>query len=376
MKKEKKPKKATRKKAKDPIAVEMGRRGGKKGGKSRMALLSPEERSELGRRGAEAKRAVVAGLPSEIPKAIAEGVIPNSGIQCAVLDDANNTRVLSQRGVGRVLGAPRGGRHFVEGGGDLPFFLSQKNLKPYISDELRVAASKPIVYMGEGGINYGVPAQLLPQILKVWVDAQVDGALKMTAQNVVADKAKAMLVALAGVAMVALVDEATGFQYVRARDALAQILERFIAKELQGWERTFEPDFYRYLLKLQGWAYDPTSVKRPRRAAALTTDIVYQRLAPGVLDELTKLREKYKLERGLKTNPHLHRGLTREYGWIKLREHIASVTTLMDIAPDWQWFTERLDRRHPRYGKTLLLPFSSDLKNGNGDGDGSDGDGD
>jgi hypothetical protein len=166
-----------------------------------------------------------------------------------------------------------------------------------------------------------------------------------------------------------LVDEATGFQYVRARDALAQILERFIAKELQGWTRTFEPDFYQHLFKLQGWAYDPTSMKRPRRAAALTTDIVYQRLAPGVLDELQTLREKYKLERGLKTNPHLHRGLTREYGWIKLREHIASVTTLMDIAPDWDWFLRHLNRRHPRFGQTLLLPFKSEFGTLPDDGD-------
>lgn len=346
---------------KDPNAVALGRKGGKKGGKARTEKLSPEERSAIARRGAEARWAAVAGTDvATTPKAVAEGVIPNSGIACAVLDDKSNTRVLSRRGVGRALGKLHGGSS-LEAGAELPYFIALEYLKPFIPDELRLVLSKPVLYQGEGGINYGVPAETLPQILKVWVDAQAAGALKQKAQVTVAEKAKAMLVALAGVAMVALVDEATGFQYLRGRDALALILERFIAKELQGWERTFHPDFYRFLFRLQGWSYDPTSVQRPRRAAALTTDIVYQRLAPGVLDELKALREKYKMERGLKTNPHLHRGLTREYGWIKLREHIASVTTLMDIAPSWQWFLERLDRRHPRYGKTLLLPFSSDL---------------
>lgn len=42
-------------KQKDPIAVEMGRRGGLKGGKIRMASLSPAERSALGKKAA-AKR--------------------------------------------------------------------------------------------------------------------------------------------------------------------------------------------------------------------------------------------------------------------------------------------------------------------------------
>lgn len=40
---------------KDPLAVELGRRGGLKGGKKRMESLSEEERKELGRQAAEAR---------------------------------------------------------------------------------------------------------------------------------------------------------------------------------------------------------------------------------------------------------------------------------------------------------------------------------
>ena len=47
------------------------------------------------------------------------------------------------------------------------------------------------------------------------------------------------------VGIIALVDEATGYQDVRARDALAKILEEYIAKELRKWVRTFPPDFYK-----------------------------------------------------------------------------------------------------------------------------------
>jgi len=40
---------------KDPAAVELGRRGGLKGGKARAQKMSPEERSEAARRAARAR---------------------------------------------------------------------------------------------------------------------------------------------------------------------------------------------------------------------------------------------------------------------------------------------------------------------------------
>jgi hypothetical protein len=40
---------------KHPAAVTLGRLGGKKGGQSRMAALTPEERSKLGKKAAAAR---------------------------------------------------------------------------------------------------------------------------------------------------------------------------------------------------------------------------------------------------------------------------------------------------------------------------------
>jgi hypothetical protein len=40
---------------KDPAAVELGRRGGKKGGKARAEKLTPEQRSEIAKKAAEAR---------------------------------------------------------------------------------------------------------------------------------------------------------------------------------------------------------------------------------------------------------------------------------------------------------------------------------
>ena len=85
------------------------------------------------------------------------------------------------------------------------------------------------------------------------------------------------------------------------RDALAKILEAFIATELRKWLKTFPPEFYKQMFRLKQWSYDPESVKEPRFIGRLTDDIVYQRLAPAVRDELRRLnptnekgRRKYK----------------------------------------------------------------------------------
>jgi len=51
-------------------------------------------------------------------------------------------------------------------------------------------------------------------------------------------------VGLADVGMIALVDDVTRFQGIRARNVLAKTLESFIDNELQPWTKTFPKSFY------------------------------------------------------------------------------------------------------------------------------------
>ena len=64
----------------------------KKGGIARAQSLSPERKKEIAKRAAEVRWA------STLPRAIAEGVlvIGDLHIPCAVLDDKDSTRVLTQ----------------------------------------------------------------------------------------------------------------------------------------------------------------------------------------------------------------------------------------------------------------------------------------
>ena len=73
-------------------------------------------------------------------------------------------------------------------------------------------------------------------------------------QEHVARRAEILIRGFARIGIIALVDEATGYQEIRERRALATILEKFIAKELQPWTRTFPYEFYQLIYKLKGWS--------------------------------------------------------------------------------------------------------------------------
>ena len=99
-----------------------------------------------------------------------------------------------------------------------------------------------------------------------------------------AKRADILIRGLAIVGIIALVDEVTSYQRLREERALATILEKFIAKELQPWTRTFPYEFYNQIFRLKGWP-GPEGTKRPVIIAQYTNDIVYERLAHGVLQE-------------------------------------------------------------------------------------------
>ena len=116
--------------------------------------------------------------------------------------------------------------------------------------------------------------------------------------------------------------------------------------------RTFPPDYYREMFRLRGLTYDDATVRRPQYFGLLTNDVVYKRLAPGVLDELKAVQR-----RGTTGKPkdRLFQRLTTNAGYPKLREHLGSVVTLMKLSDDWDSFKLNLDRIHPKFDETMPL---------------------
>jgi hypothetical protein len=140
----------------------------------------------------------------------------------------------------------------------------------------------------------------------------------------------------------------------RAATALARILEAFIAKELQRWVQTFPSDYYEQIFRLRGMDYPNDTVQRPRYFGVLTNDLVYDRLAPGVLEELKKVNPKD--ETGRRRNRHFQ-WLTKNIGYPKLREHLGAVVATMKLSTDWHDFKTKLDKNYPRLGKPTQLSF-------------------
>lgn len=277
-------------------------------------------------------------------------------IQCAVLPDGR--RVLSRRGVGRALGRSFGGKDFrrQDAGGNLPFFMNAKALIPFISSDLMLLVKEPIPYRhGKGGgIAHGIEASALPQICDVWLKAREAGELTEP-QRIVAQKAEILMRGLAHIGVVALVDEATGYQDVRDRQALQAILDKFLRKELAAWAKRFPDDFYREIFRLRGWKWN--TIRRPGVVAAYTRDLVYSRLAPGVLDELE--RKNPTVTPGRRKAKH-HQWLSEDVGHPALAQHLHAVIGLMRAAESWDQFKRMIDRSFPKRGTNMELELKID----------------
>jgi hypothetical protein len=236
----------------------------------------------------------------------------------------------------------------------MPLYLAFKNLLPFVVKHLGEVHVKPLKYRTlTGGIGHGIAANLIPKICSIWLDARRAGVLGVR-QEKIAENAEMLLRGLAEVGIVALVDEATGYQKDRAKDALASILEAFIAKELQPWIQTFPTDYYQELFRLRGLEFPKSSVKRPQYFGVLTNDIVYKRLAPGVLEELKRVTPRNEDGR---PKAKYFQSLTNNTGYPKLREHLGKVVMMMQLSENYQDFKMKLEKFLPRYGAQLLLPL-------------------
>ncbi len=283
-------------------------------------------------------------------------------LQCYVLEDER--RVIVQGTMLTAIDISHGGSS-GRGGDRLAKFTHGARLRAYVSPQLLEGTASPIKFKTpKGNIAYGYEATILADICEAVLAAREN--LKLQKQQMhIADQCEILMRGFARVGIIALIDEATGYQELRAKDALSRILEAFIAKELQPWVKTFPDDFYKHLFRLRGLNYPKDSIKRPQYFGILTNDMIYKRLAPGVLGELKRVtpqdedgRPKYRY----------FRRLTSNIGYPKLREHLGSVVTLMKLSDEWEEFVTKLDLIHPRYNSQLPLLLQYDAGKDDGKG--------
>jgi hypothetical protein len=279
--------------------------------------------------------------------------IANIMIRCAVLEDG--TRIVAREGFLRAIGRtgnPKKGELF-----QLPTFLRANNLKPYITEEL-ISSSIPLLFRPISGgnatrLSYGYKAEMLPLVCNVFLDANEERRL-LKSQTHIYQRCKVLMRGFAIVGITALVDEATGYQEVRDRIALRQILDRYLREEFARWARHFPGEFYTEMFRLKGWEYRGMKVRRPSVVGHYTNDLVYGRLAPGLLDELKRLNPK--TETGRRKAKH-HQWLTEDIGHPALERHLHAVIGLMRASSSWEQFYRMMQRAFPKMNTTMLLPM-------------------
>lgn len=340
--------------------------GRAKGGRARMNALSPEARSAQAKNAADARWGRSAALKATHGSPDRPLRIGDVDIDCYVLEDG--TRVVTQRsmikGMGLTRGGVRGDYEVERAGAELPRFATQNWIKPSINNELEVALRSPILFKLPSAIAYGYPATILADLCDAILKARDAGDTGPRQAGIV-KQADILVRGFARVGIVALVDEVTGYQRDRAKDALAKILEAFIAKELQAWVSTFPDEFYEQIFRLRGLEFPHSSVKRPQYFGMITNDVVYKRLAPGVLSELKRVTPRN--EGGRPTAKYFQR-LTSNIGYPKLKEHLGATVALMKISKNWEQFVNIMNEHYPRYGDTVMLPMDYDQGRDDGRG--------
>ena len=296
-----------------------------------------------------------------IPKAthIGEINIGNIRIPCAVLEDG--TRVLSEHGITNALLGSRSGyskrrtrQSKKNTGAPLPLFLAPHNLKPFINKELTDGPLSRLEYKQRDRTVSGFRAEILPDVCDVWLQARDAGALQTQQMDKVL-KAEMLMRGLAHIGITALIDEATGYQEVRDRKALQDILDRYLLAEHAKWAKRFPDEFYREIFRIRGWQWQGMKVNRPQVVGHYTNDIVWDRLAPGVRKELEKLNPPVKT--GSRAAKH-HQHLTPDVGHPALQRHLVGVMAVMRGSLKWDQFMRSLQRAYPKINVTTQVPRS------------------
>lgn len=324
-----------------------------------MGQIASDGRRARAAAGAQARWAKADPSRSSLPRAICGSTdrplrVGDLSIPCYVLEDER--RVLTVAGISDGMGLARGGS-MVAGMNRLELFASRDRVKPYVSSNLTERIASPIVFITPtGGKAYGYDAEVLVELCEAVLAARHAGTLQKQ-QKSIADQCEKLIRGLARVGIIGMVDEATGYQYIRQRDALHEILAAYIAGDLLPWTQRFPEEFYVEIYRLMGWDYlDPRSAKKPSYVGKLTNMLVYDRLPDGVVEEL-KRRNPVDAETRRRRYKH-HQFLTEEIGNPHLEKQITQVLALLRISDDWReflnLFRKHIARTTPRSNHRLL----------------------
>lgn len=232
----------------------------------------------------------------------------SGSVDCYVLD--NESRVISMSATVKAIAN--------DSNGDLVKYIGVKSLQSHISvDEI---TSKVIEFSIPGIPNKakGISAETFLDICSAYVSALTSGAPLTEKQRNIAVNCSILISACAKTGLIALIDEATGYQYDREEDALQVKIRAFISEELRAWEKTFPDELWEEFGRLTGW--QGSLHQRPKYWGKLVLELIYDALDPDVAKYLKENKPAPRHGR------NYHQWFTEEYGVNQLVTHINQIT--------------------------------------------------
>ena len=209
----------------------------------------------------------------------------------------------------------------------LELFVSGKLIKPFISNELLARVRNPIKFRAGANVAYGYDSDTLIDIAEAVI--QADNARVLQPQQAsIAHQCRVITSSLTRVGLIALIDEATGYQSKRDSDELQQILTAYLLPEHRPWMRTIPESFTEEIYRVYGWKRTANN-RGPRYAGKLIRQLIYAQMPKPVLpnlDEMNPTNEKYQRKR------RHHQFLTKEQGLDHFRSLVITVMTLLRIS--------------------------------------------
>jgi hypothetical protein len=236
----------------------------------------------------------------------------------------------------------------------IPAFMDAKNLQPLISKDLQDMIEK-IEYLDKNNKNQsGYNANILPLVSDLYLKARERGVIKKENQLQTAYKAEILVRSLAKIGIIALVDEATGYQYKRDRDDLQVILSAYITDEVAKCQLTFTEDFYYQIFKLWKQPYNKT--KRPAFFGTLTNKYIYEPIQNGyILNTVKKMADNDD------NKSRFHQYLTQDIGREHLKRQIVEITVLMSICNTKEDFIEIFENKYNKNHQLSLFDGSPNV---------------
>lgn len=209
--------------------------GRAKGGVARAQALAPEERHLIAAKAAAARWGF---------QVIKQGNFREHfgvDVECYVLNDPQRTAVISQRGMGEVIGFSRRGDRFK-------VFVNSKTMSEHIGRELREKIENPLVFQPSGaaarlsGKAHGYDATVLIDVCNAILAARADRKLTATRYDKMVRQAEIINSASAKSGIRNLVYALAG--YSPSTEEVIEAFKHYVQEEARKYESEFPNELY------------------------------------------------------------------------------------------------------------------------------------